>query len=102
MSLVFHASRFPVLEHGELDLLVGAILIEVILDVVEIGVHFSEVLNDFEDLRLLVLEFSLELREFLLTADLSHEVLLWGHGVFTDLDKIVLCLLLDVLGLQFL
>jgi len=90
-----------VLEHRELDLLVGAILIEIVLDVVEIGVHFSEVLNDFEDLRLLILEIGLELLEFLLVVDLDLHVLLWGHGVFTNLDEIVL-LLLNILSLQFL
>jgi len=89
-----------VLEHGEFHLLVCAILIEIVLDVVEISVHFSEVLNDFEDLRLLVLEFGFELHEFLLTAELNLKVLFWGHGI-TSLDEIVL-LLLDVLGLQFL
>jgi hypothetical protein len=89
-----------VLEHREFHLLVCAILIEIVLDVVEISVHFSEVLNDFEDLRLLVLEFGFELHEFLLTAELNLKVLFWGHGI-TSLDEIVL-LLLDVLGLQFL
>jgi hypothetical protein len=90
-----------VLEHRELHLLVGAILIEIVLDVVEIGVHFSEVLNDFEDLRLLILEIRLELLEFLLVVDLDLHVLLWGHGVITNLDEIVL-LLLNILSLQFL
>jgi hypothetical protein len=89
-----------VLEHREFHLLVCAILIEIVLDVVEISVHFSEVLNDFEDLRLFVLEFSFELHEFLLTAELNLKVLFWGHNI-TSLDKVVL-LLLDVLGLQFL
>jgi len=89
-----------VLEHGEFHLLVCAILIEIVLDVVEISVHFSEVLNDFEDLRLLVLEFGFELHKFLLTAELNLKVLFWGHGI-TSLDEIVL-LLLDVLSLQFL
>jgi len=89
-----------VLEHREFHLLVCAILIEIVLDVVEISVHFSEVLNDFEDLRLLVLEFGFELHEFLLTAELNLKVLFWGHNI-TSLDEIVL-LLLDVLGLQFL
>jgi len=89
-----------VLEHREFHLLVCAILIEIVLDVVEISVHFSEVLNDFEDLRLLVLEFGFELHEFLLTAELNLKVLFWGHDI-TSLDEVVL-LLLDVLGLQFL
>jgi hypothetical protein len=89
-----------VLEHREFHLLVCAILIEIVLDVVEISVHFSEVLNDFEDLRLLVLEFGFELHKFLLTAELNLKVLFWGHNI-ASLDEIVL-LLLDVLGLQFL
>lgn len=90
------------LEHGQFLLIVCAIFVEIVLNVVKIGVHFSEALNNVSDLRLLFLEFGLELLESLLVIELDLEVLIWGHGVFTiDLDEVVL-LLLDILSLQFL
>jgi len=90
------------LEHGQFLLIVCAIFVEIVLNVVKIGVHFSEALNNVSDLRLLFLEFGLKLLESLLVIELDLEVLIWGHGVFTiDLDEVVL-LLLDILSLQFL